>query len=109
MSSNRIRRHQRAIAALSLTTELATTGELDTSEVAGGAVLVPAGSSITTLTWYGAVQPGGTYVPIYEAAGQVTHAVAAERGYAVPDACFGFGAIKIVADAEGSVGVSLKG
>ena len=73
-------------------------------------MLIPSGSSITSLTFYGARQPGGTHVAIQDASGSpVTLSVAAGNGYPLPDACFGYGAIKLVADAAGDVEISLKG
>jgi len=108
--SNRIRRHHQTFAALGLTASLTTTPEIDTTEVAGGCVLVPSGSPLTTLTYYGARQPGATYGAIQDGSGNaVTSSVSAGNGYPIPDACFGYGSLKIVANAAGTVDLSFKG
>ena len=108
--SNRIRRHHSQLAAVALTTDLTTTAEIDLTAVAGGCVLVPDGSSIGSLTYYGAIAPGGDYVAIQDGLGDaVTQTVAAGEGFPLPDACSGYGALKLVADADGSVDLSLKG
>ncbi len=108
--SNRIRRHQRPIPSAALTTSLATTAEIEIAEQAGGAVLIPAGSPITSLTYHGAREPGGAFVPLYDSQGlAVVQTVAAGRGYPLPEACFPYGALKLVANAAGTVELSLKG
>ncbi|HEX4000646.1 MAG TPA: hypothetical protein VHX65_19010 [Pirellulales bacterium] len=108
--SNRIRRHHAFVAALALTNNLSTTAEIDLTEVANGCVLVPGGSPITSLTYYGAIQPGGTYVAIQDGDGHaVTQTVAAGGGYPIPDYCSSYGALKLVANAAGNVELSSKG
>jgi hypothetical protein len=108
--SNRIRRHHRSLAGVAVTTSVTTTAEIDLTAVAGGCVLVPAGAAISALAYYGAREPGAAYVAIQDSSGSpVTQSVAGGKGYPLPDACFGYGAVKLVADAAGSVELSLKG
>ncbi len=108
--SNRIRRHHSVAAGIAVTTDLTTTQEIDLTAVAGGCVLIPEGSSISTLAYYGATELGGDYVAIQDGLGSaVTQAVAAGQGFPLPDACSGYGALKLVANAAGTVDVSLKG
>ncbi|HEV3417598.1 MAG TPA: hypothetical protein VG056_12315 [Pirellulales bacterium] len=108
--SNRIRRHHSQLAGIALTNSVATTAEIDLTAVASGCVLVPAGSTLTTLTYYGARQPGSTYVAIQDSSGNpVTQTVAAGKGYPLPAACADYGALKLVANTAGAVDVSLKG
>lgn len=108
--SNRIRRHHAVVAALALTSSLATTAEIDLSEVASGSVLIPSGSPITSITYYGAIQVGGTYVAIQDGDGHaVTQSVAAGAGYPIPDYCSSYGGLKLVANAAGAVELSCKG
>ncbi len=108
--SNRIRRHHAMIAELALTNSLATTAEIDLTEVASGCVLVPSGSPLTSLTYYGAIQPGGTYVAIQDGNGHAaTQTVAPDNGYPIPDFCSSYGALKLVANAAGTVELSCKG
>jgi hypothetical protein len=108
--SNRIRRHHRSLSGVAVTTSVTTTAEIDFVSVAGGCVIVPAGAAISTLAYYGAREPGAAFVAIQDSTGSpVTQSVAAGKGYPLPDACFGYGALKLVADAAGSIDLSLKG
>jgi hypothetical protein len=94
----------------SLATTLDATPEIAFAQFAGGAVNLPADSSITTLTYYGATTPGGDFVPLYDSAGTaLVQTVTAGQGYAMPDAVYGWAALKIVVDNAGPVSVSLKG
>jgi hypothetical protein len=71
---------------------------------------VPSGSPITSLAYYGAMEPGGTYVAIQNGEGQAaTQTVAAGNGYPIPDECTSYGALKLVANAAGTVELSCKG
>lgn len=107
---HRLRRHHRSLNPIALTNALGTTTEIDTSTAAGGNVLIPAGSPITSLTYYGASAPGGAYVAVQDQFGSaVTQTVAAGKGYPLPDACFGYAAIKLVANTSANVELSLKG
>lgn len=85
--------------------------EIDYGHVRVSTILIPAAaSSITTLTYYAAEKIGGTYLPLNSSAGQaVTQTVSAGNAYDMPSALFGCAAIKIVANAAGSVFVTLKG
>ena len=106
----RIRRSHQCYSPVTLTTSAGTTAAIDVRAAAGGAVVVPAGSSITQLTYYAAAEPGLTPLPLYDAAGApMVQAVAAGRVYQLPDACFGIGLLAVVADAAGTVALSLKG
>lgn len=77
---------------------------------AGGIVFVPSGSSITTITWYVAEKPGGTYLVLLDdSGGSIVQTVAAGYAYALPAALFGARAAKAVGNAAGSVALTLKG
>lgn len=105
-----IRRHHSRLPQVALTDSIETTEAVDFRDVAGGAIAIPAESSITQLTYYAAVAPGATLSPLYDVSGApVVQAVAAGRIHVLPEACFGVGVLAIVADAAGSVAVSLKG
>jgi hypothetical protein len=94
---------------LSLTTSLATTPVIGYENWAGGSIVIPNGSSITTLTWYGAPTADGTFVAAQDSTGAaVTQTVAAAKAYPIPDALFGYAALKVVADAAGTVIACLK-
>ena len=96
-------------ATVALNTAIGTTEEIKYTEVAGGVVTAPAGTSITTLTWWTAPYPGGTYGAAMDgAAAAITSTIAATQSVAIPSALFGAGAIKAVTNASGDVQISLK-
>lgn len=105
-----IRRHHCRLSAVALTESIETTESVDFREAAGGLIAIPVGSSITELTYYAAVAPGVTPLPLFDASGAaVVQTVAAGGTYVLPEACFGAGLLAIAADAAGTVAVSLKG
>lgn len=76
---------------------------------ASGMVYIPAGSSITTLTWYACATKDGTYLPAEDAAsGAVTQTVAASQAHPIPVALLGCRFIKAEGNAAGVMGVTLK-
>jgi|GEM_PF-2492283 len=85
--------------------------EIDIRDFAGGGIVLPSFGSATTLTYYVASKPGGTYQPLYDRDNAaVTQAITSEKSYPLPDEIYGFGALKITADNESlSVVISLKG
>lgn len=89
-----------------ITASLGTTAEIDISTKCFGSVIIPAGSGITSLTWYGTETLGGTYVQIQDVSPQT---VAANGGYKIPDNCWGYTALKAVGNTSGNVQVVLKG
>jgi hypothetical protein len=91
---------------VNVTTDLSTTDEIDVRQMAGGSVLVPAGSSLTSLTIYMSMQIGGTYVPASDV--QVSFAVRAGSGHKILDVAFYGAGLKLVGDAVGTVNVTLK-
>ena len=98
------------IVSVALNTAVATTAEIKYGSYAHGFVLIPAGSSITSLAWHVAEKPGGTYLPAYDEDGVVvTKTVVHTRAYAIPSALSGAPAIKAVVNAAGTVSVTLKG
>jgi hypothetical protein len=103
--------HRRLIprTSLALTTSLATTPAIDNSHSSGGGIGVPAGSPITSLTFYAAVWPGNSYNALQDGNGNaVVLTVAAGNAYPLPAACVGFGGLKIIPNAAGPVDVALK-
>jgi hypothetical protein len=103
-------RLSQTIASVTVATAVASSEEIRLSSYAGGMIFVPAGSSITTLTWYAAEKPDGTYLVAYDEDNiAVTQTVQAGRCYPIPSALFGCRAIKAVDAAGGYLLVSLKG
>lgn len=106
---DRIARAYRELPDVSLTTALGTTPNFDFRKWAGGNIMIPAGSSITSLTFYSSLDDGN-YVPLNDSTGSaVALTVAASGSYPIPDAVFGCSDIKIVSDAAGSVDMLFKG
>ncbi len=94
---------------VALTTSAGTTPAIDIARFASGEILIPTGSTITTLTYHVVNISSGTYTPAYDSAGNaVTQTVQQTRAYPIPSAVFGASGIKIVADAAGSVSYCLK-
>ncbi len=102
---------QQVSLAPSLTASLETTPAIDFRGASGGMITIPTGSSITSLTFYGACAADGEFAALYGADGDAIGAitVAAARSVDLPAALFGAAFVKIVADAAGAVAVSLKG
>jgi hypothetical protein len=104
-----IRRFHQAVE-LALTDAVETAAAVDVREAAGGAVAIPADSPITTLMFFGAVQPGTAPLALYDSSGAlVVVEVQAGGIYPLPESCYGLGALAIVADTSGTVSLSLKG
>lgn len=74
-----------------------------------GEVQIPAGSSITSLAWWVAPKAGGTYLPARDYNGVlVTQTVAHSNAYPIPLALIGNVVLKALANAAGTIDVSLK-
>lgn len=96
-------------ATYALTDSAATTAAIEFGDYRAGMVFVPAGSAITSLTFHAAPKGGGTYLPLYTSAGAaVALTVAAGRCYTLPADVAGCKALKMVANAAGSVEVSFQ-
>lgn len=76
---------------------------------ASGMVYVPAGSSLTTLTWHACETADGTYLEAEDASSTaVTQTVAAGQAHPIPESLIGAQFLKITGNAAGTVGVTLK-
>jgi len=73
----------------------------------GGLVIVPSGSSITSLTYYTAEKVGGTRVPLNSSAGvATTQTVAAGKAYDMPSEVYGCRVLYFKGNAAGSIFVT---
>lgn len=100
---------QTSQATVALTTSAATSPEIDLSHHASGEVFIPTGSPITSLTYHVSQTMGGTYIAAYDATpAAIVQTVAAARAYPIPTQLFGAGAMRIVVNSAGSVGINLK-
>lgn len=94
---------------VAITTSAATTGGFNYVEYVSGNVIVPTGSSLTTLTWYTSDNAGTVRVLAKDGAGNsITSTVAQTQSVAIPAALSGAAIVYIVGNAAGSVVVTLK-
>ena len=85
---------------LSTSTAVATTIRWD--DVAGGAIELGAGTSITSLQIWASEATSGTFGRLFDSSGQAADITLSQssteaRVYSMPDASYGCGALKIVA------------
>lgn len=105
-----IERYCGLTSALSLTNSSSTTARIQFSRAAGGSFVVTALATGVQINWYGALTQEGTAYPIYADGSASSTAIAANRAYPIPDACFGFPFIVPVLDAgTATIQASVKG
>lgn len=105
-----ITRFSEYVSGIAVTAALATTEAFEYRGFAAGMVYVPAGSALTSLTWYAAEDMDGTFQPVYDGATTaIASTVAAGRAVPIPSYCLGAGALKVVGNDAGTIKVSLKG
>lgn len=96
------------VNTVAITTSQSTTEEYRVPG-RGGLVIVPSGSSITSLTYYTAEKVGGTRVPLNTSAGvAVTQTVAAANAYDMPPEVYGCRVLYLKGNAAGSVFVTSR-
>jgi hypothetical protein len=93
--------------AVTVTDSATTTGEVMLNNAAGGRVLVPAGSSITTLTWHEG-RESARFACYDEDGVAVTQTVQAGRSYPIPPSLNGAGPVYPVGDVAGTIYVRRK-
>lgn len=97
------------LQGVTVTDAIATCEEILYSEYTSGEVFVPTGSSITSLTFWAAPTPGGTYLPAQDYDGAaVVLTVAQTKSYPIPLCLIGCRALKVVGNVAGTIDVSLK-
>jgi hypothetical protein len=93
--------------SVSITDSATTTGEVPYHRDAqSGMVFVPAGSSLTSLTFHVAPKGGGTFLPLYDAGSAVALTVVQGRAYQLPSTLRGCAAFRMVGSHAGTVEVS---
>jgi hypothetical protein len=103
-------RNNLVLPSVAVDTAIADSGPIDYRGWAGGEVGAPAGSSLTTLTWYTCTTRDGTYLLKKDGFGNtVATTIAASQSAEIPKSLFGAMFLKIVGNADGAVNVSLKG
>lgn len=99
--------------SVNITASETTTGVINFSKFAGGALYIVSGS-ITSLTWYGfgGNGAGDVFIAIQELSSGAyvasTQTIAASKAYPIPDSCFGFPYLKAVGNAVGVIKVMKK-
>jgi hypothetical protein len=95
-------------ASVTVGTAAASSTAFGYKEFSGGEVLVPVGSSITVLTWYGS-DDGVTYYALVDGFGvAIQSIVTAGQGCPIPDECFSNAFLKATDPVGGAVKVSRK-
>ena len=93
-----------------LTTSQTTTPTIPYQGFSQGEVIVPAGTTTVTLTWY-VSNDDVTYYAAYDSAASpaaVTQTVGSSKGYPIPAALAGARFLRVKGDAAGTIYVSLK-
>lgn len=105
-----ISRYTERLAAVTIGTSIGTTTEINCESFTAGMIFVPAGSSITTLTFFVAPVKAGNYHALYDHnTVAVVLTVAAGRAYPFPVATFGARALKLVGNVAGTVDITQIG
>lgn len=97
-----------SIDSVAVGTTVADSDAISYGDFEKGMVSVPAGSSVSTLTWHASSSEGGTYLAANNASGAITQTVSASKVYPIPTDLQGARFLKITGNAAGVVGVTLK-
>lgn len=102
-------RYSVSILSVAVGTSAANSAVIDFEAFETGRVHIPTGSALTTLTWYASLTEDGAYTIVRDGSNNnVTSTVAADYNYQFPAALTGARFVKIVGNAAGVVGVTLK-
>jgi len=108
MAEPKIRRKFRAIP-ITLTTAESSSNAVRWDDVAGGTLVIgTVSTNATSIQMWASGSLGGTYSRLYDSSGAAADLTLAgdtntPTAYALPDACYGVGAVKLVAgQAEGT-------
>lgn len=102
-------RYSAQIPAVTIGTSIAASSVIDFSSSETGRVHIPAGSSLTTLNWHASLTGDGVYTQVRDGSNaDVTSTVAAGYNYAFPAALIGASFLKIVGNAAGVAGITMK-
>jgi len=92
------------------TTEAITLVAMNAQTYAGGIIYIPAGSSLTSLTFYAAWADGEDFVAMVDHDGEaVSLTVEAGKCYPLPIATYGAALLKLVGNASGTIHLTLVG
>jgi hypothetical protein len=105
-------RFPQTLVDVSVTDAIATCDVIPFGSYSSGIVFVPttAGASVTSLTYYVCEKADGTYLPLSDQdAVAVAQTVSHTKAYEMPSALFGARFVKILANAAGTLTLTLKG
>lgn len=95
-------RRFKTLQSVAFDTVLADSQVIPFGHASGGEVRIPAGSSITSITWWSCDTDTGTFLACYDSANAaVTQTVAASRAHSLPASLIGRGFLKGVTNADG--------
>ena len=102
-------RYSASIPSVVVATTVGSSDAIAVGDFETGMVYIPAGSSLTTLTWHASTEINGTYLAAEDATSTaITQTVAAGQAHPIPAALSGARFLKITGNAAGVVGVTLK-
>lgn len=102
-------RYSAQIPSVTIGTTVAESVAIDFSSSETGRVHIPAGSSLTTLNWHASLTEHGVYTQVRDGSNaNVTSTVEAGFNYAFPAALIGARFVKIVGNAAGVAGITMK-
>lgn len=109
-----ITRFSNTLEDVTVDTVLADCKAFPFSGYASGRILIPSGSSITSLTFHESQTEDGTFVACYDDTATTPVAIAltgcaASRSYPIPAKLYGARWLKMVGNADGVVDIVLKG
>jgi hypothetical protein len=102
-------RYGSSIDSVAVANTIADSAAVNFENFERGMIYVPAGSSITSITWHCSTKASGTYLPARnESSVALVTTVAAGQAYPIPEVLSGAMFLKMVGNAAGVVGVTMK-
>ena len=98
-----------SVPVLAVSDSVAGSGTIRYDNAQSGMVYVPAGSSLTSLTWHASLFEEGPYIAADDSAGAaLVQTVAAGQAHPIPAALQGAMFLRITGNVAGEVGYTLK-
>jgi hypothetical protein len=98
-----------SVASLVVATAVTGSGTIKYENARSGVVYVPAGSSLTSLTWHASLAEEGPYMAAdNEAGAAIVQTVAAGQAHPIPAAMQGAMFLRVTGDVAGEIGYTLK-
>ena len=98
-----------SVASLAVATAVTGSGTIKYENARSGVVYVPAGSSLTSLTWHASLSEDGPYVAAEDASSAaLVQVVAAGQAHPIPAVLEGAMFLRVTGDVAGEIGYTLK-